>query len=65
MKTVKLSEVKNFTKMNHPHELIDFMLDNNYTTLVNDYGSRIEFDISEIEDCWEFINKWRLKLIGL
>jgi hypothetical protein len=56
---IKLSEVEGLSEMTKPNDLINFMLDNNYQIIVNDYGIGIELEISDIEDSWEFIKKFK------
>jgi len=59
-------EIKNMLKLSQiplqylsdSNTLIDYMIDNNYTILVNDYGSGIEFELNDIEDSFEFIKKF-------
>ncbi len=46
---IKLSNIQ-YRFLLSSDRLIDFMLDNKYTTLVNDYGFGIEYDLFEIED---------------
>ncbi len=46
---IKLSNIQ-YRFLLSSDRLIDFMLDNKYTTLLNDYGFGIEYDLFEIED---------------
>ena len=39
-------------------EIIDYMLDNGYDTLVNDLGSDIEYSIDDVLDSEEYLLKW-------
>ena len=39
-------------------EIIDYMLDNGYDTLINDLGSDIEYSIDDVLDSEEYLLKW-------
>lgn len=46
---IKLSNIQ-YRFLLSSDRLIDFMLDNKYTTLLNDYGFGIEYELCEIEE---------------
>ena len=41
-------------------EIIDYMLDNGYDTLVNDLGAGIEYSVDDVLESEEFLFKWLL-----
>lgn len=49
MNSIKLSNIA-YEYLKNCTVLIDFMIDNGFTTLINDYGFGIEYDLFEIED---------------
>jgi hypothetical protein len=65
MKTIKLSSVSTFSQMNNHTDMINFMLDNGFDTLVNDYSeSGMEYEIDDIEDSWFVIVEYKKILHG-
>ncbi len=55
---IKLSTL--FTKLNHfdLHSVINYMLDFNISTIVNDYGIfEVEYEICDVEDVWKQLIK--------
>lgn len=49
MSKIKLSELKSVNLM--PVEYIkNFMIENNYDTIINDYGNNVEYDITDLEE---------------
>ena len=53
---IKLSNIQ-YRFLLSSDRLIDFMLDNKYTTLLNDYGFGIEYELCEIEENFTHIIK--------
>lgn len=39
-------------------EIIDYMLDNGYSTLVNDLGVGIEYSVDDVLDSEEYLLEW-------
>ena len=44
-------------------EIIDYMLDNGYDTLVNDFGAGIEYSVDDVLESEEFLFKWLNRVI--
>jgi len=53
MKTVNLSELPEI--INSGEEIINFMLDNGYDTLVNDKTSGMEYSIDDVLESKEYL----------
>ena len=47
--SIILSQINN-TYLADSNTLLDFMIDNGYSTLINDYGVGIEYELFEIEE---------------
>ena len=56
MTKINLTELPDSIKS--AEEIIDYMLDNGYDTLVNDLGSDIEYSIDDVLDSEEYLLKW-------
>lgn len=56
MNILKLSELP--TTIKRAEEIIDYMLDNGYSTLINDLGSGIEYSVDDVLDSEEYLLKW-------
>lgn len=56
MNILKLSELP--PNIHTAEEIIDYMLDNGYSTLINDLGSDIEYSIDDVLDSEEYLLKW-------
>lgn len=53
---LKLSELP--PNIHTAEEIIDYMLDNGYDTLVNDLGSGIEYSVDDVLDSEEYLLEW-------
>lgn len=63
MSSIKLSNI-DYEYLKDCNVLIDYMIDNKYTTLLNDYGFGIEYELCEIEENYSHI-KQVLKKVGI
>ena len=61
--SIILSQINN-TYLADSNTLLDFMIDNGYNTLINDYGVGVEYELFEIEENFSHIIKV-LKKVGI
>lgn len=51
---VNLSQIPNWPNLS-AKQVIDWMLDNGFHTLINDYGIGMEYELDDIDQVWEDI----------
>ena len=57
MRIVKLSSVPNWKNLSSL-EIINWLIDNNFDTIVNNFSSsQIEYDLQDLEYCWEDVKE--------
>jgi hypothetical protein len=51
---IGLSQIPNWPNLS-AKQVIDWMLDNGFRTLINDYGIGMEYELDDIDQVWEDI----------
>ena len=58
MNKIQLSQITNWWKFS-TEQIIDYMIDKKYDTLINDLGYGIEFSLDDLITMWEFLKKFK------
>ena len=61
MNTVNLSDIPGWHKLT-TEQIINFMLDNGYNTLLNDYGIGVEYSMDDLLVEWESLKYFKYQL---
>ena len=57
---IKLSKIPEWWKMSSV-DVVNYMNENGYKTLINDYGFGLEFNRAEVIEIWKYIMNFKVQ----